>query len=152
MIFNVFWSKYVFIQSPLPKYRVFSYPGFDLIVMRIITKITSFSMFNTLTAMKHSKASNINYYQQLEYFKEAPKSQFTHYSYVVVNLFNTGFYKSAFSTYSFGKLVLMCFCIFCAFCLVFVLNLMLFCKFIPYIQHICVRCYVILFSLYNNYL
>lgn len=125
---------------------------FDLIVMRIITKITSFSMFNTLTAMKHSKASNINYYQQLEYFKEAPKSQFTHYSYVVVNLFNTGFYKSAFSTYSFGKLVLMCFCIFCAFCLVFVLNLMLFCKFIPYIQHICVRCYVILFSLYNNYL
>ena len=37
--------------------------------------------------------------------KEAPKSCFTHYWWEVINVFNTSSCKSAFSTYSFGKLV-----------------------------------------------
>ena len=39
------------------------------------------------------------------YFKIAPKSYFRHYSSVVSILFNMGLYQSAFSTYSFRKLV-----------------------------------------------
>ena len=38
-------------------------------------------------------------------FKGATKLYFKHYSCVVIILFNTGLYNSAFFTYSFGKLV-----------------------------------------------
>ena len=38
-------------------------------------------------------------------FKGAAKLHFTHYSYVVIILFNTGLYKSAFCTDSFEKLL-----------------------------------------------
>ena len=38
------------------------------------------------------------------WFKGTPKFYFTHYLCVVIILFNTGLCKSAFSTYSFGKL------------------------------------------------
>ena len=37
-------------------------------------------------------------------FKETTKSYFTHYSCVVIILFNTGLCRSTFSTISFGKL------------------------------------------------
>ena len=46
--------------------------------------------------------------------KGATKLHFTHYSCVVIILFHTSLYKSAFSTDSFGKLV---FCIFALFAL-----------------------------------
>ena len=48
--------------------------------------------------------------------KEATKLYFTHYSYVVIILFNKCLYRFVFSTYSFGKLVsfvsLRIFCLF----------------------------------------
>ena len=44
---------------------------------------------------------NLVYYEQLQ---EATRLYFKHYSCVVIILFNTGLYKSAYSTYSFGKL------------------------------------------------
>ena len=47
--------------------------------------------------------------------KGATKLYFTHYSCVVIILFNTGSYKSAFSTISFGKLV-FCFSALSALC------------------------------------
>ena len=43
--------------------------------------------------------------------KGATKLYFTHYSCTVIILFNTGLYKSAFSIYSFGKLVFVAFCL-----------------------------------------
>ena len=39
------------------------------------------------------------------YLKRAPKSYFTHYSSMVNILFNMGLYQSAFSTYSFRKIL-----------------------------------------------
>ena len=41
--------------------------------------------------------------------KRATKSYFTHYMLVVIILFNTGLYESAISTYSFAKLLFLCF-------------------------------------------
>ena len=41
--------------------------------------------------------------------KGATKSYFTHYMLVVIILFNTGLYESAISTYSFAKLLFLCF-------------------------------------------
>ena len=38
-------------------------------------------------------------------FKGTVKSYYKHYSFVVIILFNRGLYKSAFSTYSSGKLI-----------------------------------------------
>ena len=64
-------------------------------------------------------------------FKGDPKSYFTHSSCVIILLFSYGFTKPCFSTYPFGNLVFrLCF--------------------LTYVQHI--RCFVILFSLYKNYL
>ena len=40
---------------------------------------------------------------------------FPHYSCAIIILFNIGQYKSAFSTYSFGKLVVLSFCAFCVY-------------------------------------
>ena len=49
--------------------------------------------------------------------KGATELYFTHYSCVVIILFNSGLYKSAFFTDSFGKLVFLCtFCVFYLFC------------------------------------
>ena len=42
-------------------------------------------------------------------FKRAMKLHFIHYLHVVIVLFSTGLYTSAFSTYSFGKLGFLCF-------------------------------------------
>ena len=47
-------------------------------------------------------------------FKGATKSYFTHYFCLVFVLFNAAFCRSAFSTVSFGKLVVfLCFLFFC---------------------------------------
>ena len=48
-------------------------------------------------------------------FKGATKLQFTHFSCAVIILLNKGLYKSAFSTYLFGKLVALPFCAFCVY-------------------------------------
>ena len=45
------------------------------------------------------------------FFKGATKLHFTDYSRVVIILFSTGLYKSAFSTYSFGKTRFSSFCV-----------------------------------------
>ena len=45
------------------------------------------------------------------FFKGATKLHFTDYSRVVIILFSTGLYKSAFSTYSFGKITFLSFCV-----------------------------------------
>ena len=55
-------------------------------------------------------------------FKGAMKLYFMHYLCVVIILFNTGLYKSAFSPDTFGKLFCLSFLSFCAFCIM--LNLM----------------------------
>ena len=87
------------------------------------------------------------------FFKGATKFYFTHYLHMVIILFNTGLYKSAFSTFSFGKL---------AFCIsvapVFSVSSLLFwirCYLHSRAYHICiiiveigVRWSVISFSLY----
>ena len=44
-------------------------------------------------------------------FKGAMKLYFMYYSRVVIILFSTGLYKSAFSTYSFGKTRFSSFCV-----------------------------------------
>ena len=49
------------------------------------------------------------------FLKGAAKLYFVHYSCAVINLFNMGLYKSAFSTDSFGKLVFLSFCAFLGF-------------------------------------
>ena len=49
---------------------------------------------------------------QIIWQKGATKLYFTHYSCVVIVLFNTGLYKSVFSTYSFGRQVFLSFCAF----------------------------------------
>ena len=49
------------------------------------------------------------------FFKGATKLYFTHYSCVVIILFNMGLYKSVFSMDSFGKLVFLSFRAFCVF-------------------------------------
>ena len=70
----------------------------------------------------------LNYYFTSTYHKSrysglllkgATKFYFTHDSCVVIILFNTGLYKSVFSTYSFGKLVFLSLCLFCVFCCLF---------------------------------
>ena len=48
-------------------------------------------------------------------FNRSTKLYFTHYSCAVIILFNTGLYKSAFSIYSFGKLVFVSFWAFLCF-------------------------------------
>ena len=53
---------------------------------------------------------------KFHFLKGATKSNFTHYSCVVIVLFNTSLYRSAFSTVSFGKLFFKSFCVFCVFC------------------------------------
>ena len=58
-------------------------------------------------------------------FKGATKFYFTHYSRVVITLFNTGLSKSVFSTFSFGKLVFFVFLRFLCFlsvCVLFVFS------------------------------
>ena len=45
------------------------------------------------------------FYEKDDVFKGATKLYFTRYSWLVIILFNTGLDKSAFFTYSFGKLV-----------------------------------------------
>ena len=56
--------------------------------------------------------------------KGAAELYFTHYSWVAIILFHTDLHKSAFSTYSFEKLlcfflVFLVFCFFCLLCLEF---------------------------------
>ena len=51
----------------------------------------------------------------LYFIKGAAKLYFTHYLCVVIILFNTGLYKSVFSTYLFGKLIVLSFCAYCVY-------------------------------------
>ena len=67
-------------------------------------------------------------------FKGAAKSYFTHYSFVVFILFNTGLCKSAFSTNSFRKLFFLSFCAFCLFCLLCVEFDVIFINFVTFSQ------------------
>ena len=46
---------------------------------------------------------------QIVFFKGATKSYFTHYMLVVIILFITGLYEFTISTYSFAKLLFLCF-------------------------------------------
>ena len=74
-------------------------------------------------------------------FKGATKLQFTHYSCAVSILLNKSLYKSAFSTYIFGKLVALPFCTFCVyfFCVKFDVIFLKFYNIIIYIVR--VRCF-----------
>ena len=81
-------------------------------------------------------------------FQGAMKLYFRHYSCGVIILLNTGLDKSAFSTYSFGKLVFILF-VFSAFS-VFLFYLRKFYKIYLIIVFIDVSYSVILFSLYKN--
>ena len=47
----------------------------------------------------------------LQYIKGATKLYFMYYSCVVIILFSTRLYRSAFSTYAFGKTRFLCFCV-----------------------------------------
>ena len=70
--------------------------------------------------------------------KAAQKVYFTHHSCRVIIWFDTGLYKSATSTYSFGKLVfcLSVLCVFCLFCFEFDVTFIDFIAFCVIIFHI----------------
>ena len=63
---------------------------------------------------------------QYLFVKGATKSYFTHYTLVVIILFNTGLYESAISTYSFAKLLFLCFIWFSVYSVFWILNISVF--------------------------
>ena len=73
---------------------------------------------NSCESWWHTCCTDVKNYPELFFYQDvnikvATKLYLAHYSCVVIILFNTGLYKSVFSTYSFGKLV---FCFSAPFC------------------------------------
>ena len=94
------------------------------------------------------KEQQVLVYQTTACFKGATKLYFTHYSCGVIILYNTGLEKSAFSPYSFGKLVFRLF-VFSAYT-VFLFYLRKLYKIYIIIVFINVSYSVILFSPYKK--
>ena len=88
------------------------------------------------------------------YFKGAMKLYFMSYLHVVIILFSTGLYKSAFSTYSFAKTRFSSFCVLVSCVSVYLAFNFQFC-FMFWIECLkrlskSIMCSLILFSLYSN--